>query len=231
MRGFQAAAKAVWLVRKLDEPNRLALCGMDPARKRESKVDVAVDGAEVVAGLLKAFSNAEVEPGRNGLVDGVGLEVRAVSEGKVCIVVVDAVGDILEGRVPARPRLAGLLMPVSVRGTKSGKPSCVGDSGISNNGVEVPLVGGPHMFPEVLVGVCSSLVRLGKSRVACSCRGEPAPPLEPAKPIKDDELLFGPVNGDLTGVDGVGSTMGDRLDKFRLRFMSPRVLRGMMRKS
>lgn len=208
---------------KLDGPKRLALCGMDPARKRESRVDVA----GVVAGPLKAFSRAEVEPGRNGLVDGVGLEVREVKDGKFWAVV-DAVGDILDGKVPARPRLAGLLMPVSVKGTKSGKPSCVGDSGISNNGVDVPLVGGPHIFPELPVGVCSSLVLFGNNLVAWSCSGEPDPTLEPVSPANDDALLFGPANGDFTGVEGVGSTMGERPDKFRLRLASARVLSGIL---
>ena len=74
---------------------------------------------------LKAFSEALVEPGRNGLVVGVGrevLEVKSVVAGSVEV----TVGEILEGRVPARPLRAGLLIPVSVkgtRGTRSGKPS------------------------------------------------------------------------------------------------------------
>lgn len=71
--------------------------------------------------LLNALSAADVDPGLNGLVDGVGLEVL---EGlPVLIGVIPLGADILEGRVPARPRRAGLLIPVSVRGTRSGKPS------------------------------------------------------------------------------------------------------------
>lgn len=121
---------------------------MLPARSLERRADVP-DGA---GALLKAFSDAEVEPGRKGLVEGVGrdvLEVRSVTFGALF----ETVGEILEGKVPALPLRAGLLIPVSVKGTRSGKPSALGDSGISNKGVEVPLVGGPHMLEVVPVGV------------------------------------------------------------------------------
>lgn len=68
--------------------------------------------------------------GLNGLVDGVGLEVFDVIDETLMPLIVPT-GDILEGSVPALPLLAGLLMPDSVTGTRSGKPSCEGDSGIS----------------------------------------------------------------------------------------------------
>lgn len=56
-------------------PRMLDRCGMLPARSRERrdalpKLEFVLDPA-----LLKAFSAADVEPGRNGLVEGVGLEV------------------------------------------------------------------------------------------------------------------------------------------------------------
>lgn len=93
---------------------------MLPARNRESRVDVAA--AEVALLPLKAFSEAVVEPGLKGLVVGVGRDVFDVKSEMFGMLVVP-VGEILDGRVPARPLRAGLLMPVSVNGTRSGKPS------------------------------------------------------------------------------------------------------------
>lgn len=173
---------------------------------------------EGAVALLKAFSEAEVEPGRNGLVEGVGrdvLEVRRAMFGALF----EAVGEILEGKVPARPLRAGLLMPVSVNGTRSGKPSALGDSGISNRGVEVPLVGGPQMLVVAPVGVCSSLVRLGKSFEADSCNGEPEPTLFRLSPAR---LLIGPfdlgpVKGDLEADELFGSAIGARPERLILR--------------
>lgn len=103
--------------RKLDPPKILACCGMLPARSLESRADVLPD-AEA---LLNAFSEAEVDPGRKGLVDGVGREV--FEERAILGALLVTVGEIREGRVPARPLRAGLLIPVSVNGTRSGKPS------------------------------------------------------------------------------------------------------------
>jgi hypothetical protein len=80
-------------------------------------------------------------------VEGVGRDVFDVSDETLMPLIVPT-GDILDGSVPARPLLAGLLMPVSVTGTRSGNPSCDGDSGISYNGVDVPLVGGPQMLGD-----------------------------------------------------------------------------------
>lgn len=71
--------------------------------------------------LLKAVSAAEVEPGLNGLVDGVGRDVLDVILVLTLAMIPGA--EMRDGSVPARPLLAGLLIPVSVRGTRSGKPS------------------------------------------------------------------------------------------------------------
>jgi len=92
----------------------------------------------------------------------------------------------------------------------------LGDSGISNKGVEVPLVGGPQMFPVAPTGVCNSLVRFGNNLEADSCSGELAPPLE--SPARALALVFGPLNGDFVEDEG-GSTMVDRPE--RLRFREP----------
>jgi len=145
---FQVVEKGDCAARKLDPANILARCGMLPARSLESRAEVPAD-AEA---LLNAFSEAEVDPGLNGLVEGVGREVLEVSSGMFGAVFV-TVGEIREGKVPARPLRAGLLIPVSVKGTRSGKPSWLGDSGISNSGVEVPLVGGPQILPLFPIGV------------------------------------------------------------------------------
>lgn len=137
---------------------------MLPARSLDSKVELP-DGD--VPAALKASSAAEVELGLKGLVDGVG---REVLEARLWDGIVPMVptGEIRDGNVPARPRRAGLLTPVSVRGTRSGKPSWLGDSGISKSGVDVPLVGGPQIFKDTPAGVCNSLVRLGNNLDVCS---------------------------------------------------------------
>lgn len=173
--------------------------------------------------LLKAFSEAEVEPGRNGLVEGVGRDVFEVSRATFGAVF-DTVGEILDGNVPALPLRAGLFIPVSVKGTRSGKPSALGDSGISKRGVEVPLVGGPHMLEVVPVGVWSSLVRLGNSLDADSCNGEPVPTLLRLRPaiLLTGAFDLGPENGDLLFEEGLGSTIGDKPD--RLMFIEPSSL-------
>lgn len=178
---------------------------------------------EAAGALLNACSEAEVEPGRNGLVEGVGRDVFDVKRAMFGALL-ETVGDILEGKVPARPLRAGLLIPVSVKGTKSGKPSALGDSGISNNGVEVPLVGGPQIFIVPPVGVCNSRVRLGNNLEADSCKGEPEPTLLRLRPAKllPGALDLGPVNGDLAAEELFGSTMGDKPDK--LMFKEPSAL-------
>lgn len=109
------------LPKTLDWPRMLVRCGMLPARSLDRSA--AVPGFVDDWALLKALSaaDAEVEPGLNGLVDGVGLDV--LDAVLVLMLVMPPGAEILEGRVPARPRRAGLLMPDSVRGTRSGKPS------------------------------------------------------------------------------------------------------------
>lgn len=87
--------------------------------------------------------------GLKGLVDGVGLDDVG---GKDCCMfrpLIVPAGENLDGTVPALARRAGLFMPLSDGGTRSGKPSCDGDSGMfSRSGVELPLVGGPQMLGE-----------------------------------------------------------------------------------
>ncbi len=165
-----------------------------------------------------------MEPGRNGLVEGVGREVFEV---KTLTPLTVPTGEILEGSVPARPLLAGLLIPVSVKGTRSGNPSWDGDSGISNRGVEVPLVGGPQILGEIPACDCSSRVRLGNSLEACSCRGEPAPTLAPDKPASADEGLAPPKGDFVVGIDE-GSVIGFSPDRFMLSWLSGLVVGTMM---
>ena len=128
-------------------------------------------------------------------------------------------GEILEGRVPARPRLAGLLMPLSVRGTRFGKPSWFGDSGISNRGVDVPLVGGPHILGDRPFADCNSLVRFGNRRDVCSFKGEPAPILALDKLLRPaaEDLL--PEKGDFA--EGIVEASGAGAMEERLRWRGP----------
>jgi hypothetical protein len=156
--------------------------------------------------------------GLKGLVDGVGLEVFDVRDETLMPLMVPT-GEILEGSVPALPLLAGLLMPDSVTGTRSGKPSCEGDSGISYSGVDVPLVGGPQMLGDNPVCACSSRVRFGNSREPDSCSGEPAPTLtlfKPARPL----VRFGSPNGDFDEAPVDTSETGDIPERLRLSLLS-----------
>lgn len=115
---FQVVEKGDCPVRKLDPPKTLARCGMLPARSLESRAEVPADAGA----LLNAFSEADVELGRKGLVVGVGRDVFEVSTAIFGALLL-TVGEMREGRVPARPLRAGLLIPVSVKGTRSGNPS------------------------------------------------------------------------------------------------------------
>jgi hypothetical protein len=90
---------------------------MLPARSLDNNAALLFDAA-----LLKAVSAAEVDPGLKGLVEGVGREVLE-DVGLLLTPFMIPAGDIREGNVPARPRLAGLLIPESVKGTRLGKPS------------------------------------------------------------------------------------------------------------
>ena len=139
---------------------RLDRCGIDPARSLESKAALV----ELFGGPLFNVSVDSVV-GLKGLVDGVGRDVLDRSDCCRLTPLSVPTGENLDGTVPARVRREGLAMFNSEGGTRSGKPSCEGDSGmVSRNGVEFPLVGGPQILgdkPSPLV--CSSLVRFGNS--------------------------------------------------------------------
>ena len=91
-----------------------------------------------------------IEPGLNGLVEGVGLEVLDMSTDCGFRAPRPAAGENREGSVPALvlPRVRGAAAVVAGSGidcVSSGKPSALGDSGIvSRSGVLLPLVGGPQ---------------------------------------------------------------------------------------
>jgi hypothetical protein len=134
------------LPKGFEDPRTFVLCGMEPARN----LDNSAAFVELAASSLDGASVANVVGGLKGLVDGVG---RDVFESEDCCPLMPFIvptGGNLDGTVPALALLAGLLRPVSAGGTKSGKPSWVGDSGMfSRRGVELPLaVGGPHMLGE-----------------------------------------------------------------------------------
>lgn len=131
------------------DERRLGRCGIEPARKRLSNEDLPV--VDVLLLDLPRPDRTEL-PGRNGLVEGVGLDG----------VFVEGVGWLdgapeappkegnWEGTVPARllrelDSLLGTLVSFADV-PRSGKVSSPGDSGIvSLRGVERPLaVGGPH---------------------------------------------------------------------------------------
>lgn len=115
---FHVVANGDCAAKSPDPLKMFARCGILPARSLDNRADWPA----MADALLKAFSEAEVEPGRNGLVVGVGrdvLDVNVVMFGTLFV----TVGEIREGKVPALPRRAGLFMPVSVRGMRSGKPS------------------------------------------------------------------------------------------------------------
>lgn len=120
-------------------------------------------------------------------------------------------------------------MLLSVDGTKSGKPSWLGDSGMfSRKGVEPPLVGGPHGFgvkPScawISLALRKARVRLHElryrlqapsityrfeyNRPPSSCEGEPAPnrALFDESPEFTSPFVF--PNGDFITLPGGGST-------------------------
>lgn len=110
-------------------------------------------------------------------------------------------GEKREGRVPARARRPDVCAADADSGMallKSGKLSPTGDSGmVSRNGVELPLVGGPHICgfspscawisralscyispnPDLFQSVTN---RLENRRPPYSCDGDPLPSLAPA---------------------------------------------------
>lgn len=130
-----------------DDPGKLGLCGIDPARNRDKRAAFVEAAVNI---LEEGTSAADVEGGLKGLVDGVGREVFESRDCWTFIPLIVPTGENLEGTVPALALLAGLFRPASAGGTRSGKPSRVGDSGIfSRKGVELPLaVGGPQILGE-----------------------------------------------------------------------------------
>lgn len=128
----------------LEDPIRLDRCGIDPARSLESKAALL----ELFGGPLFDIS-ADSEVGLKGLVDGVGRDVLDKSDCCTMTPLIVPTGENLDGTVPARVRREGLATLISEGGTRSGKPSCEGDSGmVSRNGVEFPLVGGPQILGD-----------------------------------------------------------------------------------
>jgi len=121
--------------------------GMEPARRRERRADLAA--ALVGPGTKPLRSVGVPGPDLKGLVEGVGREVWGRSEEAESRPGGAAAGEKREGRVPARARRVdvGAAEAVSDMALKSGKLSPLGDSGmVSRNGVECPLVGGPHIW-------------------------------------------------------------------------------------
>src|ERR1700744_6384320 len=124
----------------------LARWGMEPARRRCKSVALLARAPAAA----KPRTSGVVEPGLNGLVDGVGLDVLGVRAATVGFSRPGLPAVVKrEGRVPARVRprnWLGTLPGESGWAVKSGKLSPRGDSGIeSRNGVELPLVGGPQI--------------------------------------------------------------------------------------
>lgn len=90
-------------------------------------------------------------PGLKGLVEGVGRELLGSREVPDMRPGGAAEGEKREGRVPARARrpeagAAGVVSGMALLKSGKLKFSLLGDSGIvSRSGVELPLVGGPHI--------------------------------------------------------------------------------------
>ena len=170
---------------------------------------------------MAAESGVEVEGSLNGLVEGVGRDVLEVKCWTLSPLAVTT-GEILDGRVPARVRLAGLLIPVSATGTRSGNPPCEGDSGTMDSGVDVPLTGGPQMLGERPDCPCSSRVRFEYSLEPWSCKGDPAPSLALPEFDMPPFSVLGPLNGEVVAPVAWKSSVGETPDKFRLSLPSGR---------
>lgn len=136
---------------KGDDPlSMLGLCGMDPARMRESNADFAVMDAPLFDRPIP--NEIEELVGLKGLVDGVGrvddLEDPGAAEPDAILPIG---GNADEGAVPARllRKLEARCGP-SVSLLMSGKVSSPGDSGmVSRRGVLNPLdSGGPQTGRE-----------------------------------------------------------------------------------
>lgn len=186
--------------------------GIDPARRRESNADFA-------AALLAFAEEKAVESvgvpglGLKGLVDGVGRDDLGRSElTDMSPAGVDA-GENRDGSVPARARRVEVWVADAVSGIawlKSGKLSPLGDSGmVSRRGVELPLVGGPHIcgvspscawISRALSSDVSQLEkgclfqsatnRLEYNLPPRSCEGDPAPRRMPAAALPRELDVF-----------------------------------------
>lgn len=212
---------------------KLLFCGIEPARKRDKRVEVALvefDRPSPFGSLLA------VKPAWKGLVEGVGRDTLGKYDPEApepceAAPLAAEFGENLEGSVPAR-----ILLPdeggarVSVPGdSKSGKLSSLGDSGIvSRRGVELPLVGGPHgcapnpscawisralgvfirIVYKIVDGGSFLTYRLGKSLLLYSFEGEAAPMRWPPAALADGVLLPGVPSGYRTAALEGGS-MGE----------------------
>lgn len=131
----------------LEDPSKPGRCGIEPALRRDN---IVVLPPLFAVAVLAPDSTLVTPGGRKGLVDGVGREV--LDRYDCCCTFTPlsvSTGENREGTVPARALRAGLLRLPSDGGTRSGKPSWPGDSGMfSRRGVEWPLVGGPQMLGE-----------------------------------------------------------------------------------
>lgn len=194
-------------------------CGIEPARRRESKADLAAALVEPRAAKPE-FSVGVPEPGLKGLVEGVGRDDLGRSDEADSKPGGGAEGENREGSVPARARRPDVWGAAAsgIAPLKSGKLSLLGDSGmVSRSGVEFPLVGGPHIWgvrPScawISRALHRTLAKMGPVRgfqdatnrfeynlPPYSCDGDPAPSLVPAAaPARGFELV----------TDGIGKRM------------------------
>ena len=94
-------------------------CGIEPARKRDSSVDVL----EMAGSFPSLAISWAAGIGRNGLVDGVGRDVLFAKFRGRFTPARGFPGGNLDGTVPARARRVVGWVADSGGGTKSGKPS------------------------------------------------------------------------------------------------------------
>lgn len=103
-----------------EEPKKLfGRCGIEPARKRDK---TAVLGPAPEVTVLPLVSIPDRPGGRNGLVDGVGLDVLDIRDGAWDVALRVPTGGNRDGTVPALALRAGLFN-VGSEGIRSGNPS------------------------------------------------------------------------------------------------------------